>query len=153
MATMFGTTYLFSPSEDAHLIPYMAALHAQCVTHDHTIATFIPPLSHDKLLGWWKQRIAEVVAGSRLIVILLDESKPGAKPKGTELVGVVMLAMPPSETGSMRGFVEKLLVSRNFRGRGGARALIGRLELEARANGRTLLVRLYTAPRLAWETI
>jgi GNAT superfamily N-acetyltransferase len=132
-------TRLFSP-DDSSIVPYLAALHANCITHDQTIATFLPPLSHEKLLKWWKDCIAEVVAGTRLMVLLLDESQPGSKPKGQELMGVVMLLMPFSETGAMRGFVEKLLVSPKFRRRGGARALMAHVEEEAKKLGRTLLV-------------
>lgn len=132
--------YLFSPKDDPQLVPYLAALHAQCINHDHTIATFLPPLSHEKLLAWWKERLAEVNAGTRLIFILLNEETPQAKFKGTELVGVVMLSMPQSETGSMRGIVEKLLINPKYRRRGGARQLIGALEAEALQRGKTVLV-------------
>ncbi|KAI1503906.1 acyl-CoA N-acyltransferase [Biscogniauxia marginata] len=131
---------LFSPTEHAHLVPYIAALHAACISHDQVIATFLPPLNHEKLLAWWKDTIAEVKAGIRFISILLDESAPGSTPKGTELVGIVTLGMPPSETGSHRGFVEKLFVSPKYRRRGGARALMDHLEAEALKRGRKLLM-------------
>ncbi|KAK1965693.1 hypothetical protein LY78DRAFT_658044 [Colletotrichum sublineola] len=141
MSSSTGTSYIFSPADHGHLIPYLAALHAACISSDRTLATFLPPLSHEKLLGWWKDRIAEVTAGTRIMLILLDESEPGSKPKGTELMGVVMLLMPYSETGPFRGFVEKLLISPKFRRRGGARMLMSALEGEAVQRGRTLLVR------------
>ena len=51
-----------------------------------------------------------------------------------------MLSMPSSETGPFRGVVEKLLIHKNFRNRGGARALINALEAEAVKQGRTTLV-------------
>lgn len=135
-----GTVALFSPGQHGHLIPYLAAIHASCITHDRTIATFLPPLSHEKLLAWWKERIAEVADGKRLIFILLNESEPGSRPKGSDVMGVVMLAMPSSETGPFRGVVEKLLVHKTFRGRGGARTLVSALEAEAARRGRTVLV-------------
>lgn len=134
------TVYLFTPAAHAHLTPYVAALHASCITHDGLIATFLPPLHHEKLLAWWKERIAEVAAGTRVIVLLLEESEPGSRAKGTELVGVVMLGMPPSETGPFRGFVEKLLVNPKNRSRGFARMMLGALEGEAVRRGKTLLV-------------
>ncbi|KAK2007765.1 acetyltransferase [Colletotrichum eremochloae] len=140
MSSSTGTSYIFSPADHGHLIPYLAALHAACISSDRTLATFLPPLSHEKLLGWWKDRIAEVTAGTRIMLILLDESEPGSKPKGTELMGVVMLLMPYSETGPFRGFVEKLLISPKFRRRGGARMLMSALEGEAVQRGRTLLM-------------
>lgn len=136
-----GSVALFSPSQHSHLIPYLAAIHASCITHDRTIATFLPPLSHEKLLTWWKERIAEVNDGKRLIFILLNQPEPSARPKGPDVMGVVMLSMPYSETGPFRGIVEKLLVHKSFRGKGGARTLINALEAEAAKRGRTTLVR------------
>lgn len=139
---MAGTVVLFSPVEHAHLIPYLAAIHASCITHDRTIATFLPPLSHEKLLAWWKERIAEVANNERLILVLLNESEsePGTRPKGLDVMGVVMLSMPSSETGPFRATVEQLLVHKAFRGRGGARTLISALEDEAVRRDRTVLV-------------
>lgn len=139
----------FVPLLHSHLVPYLAAIHASCITHDRTIATFLPPLSHDKLLTWWKQRIAEIADGTRIIYLLLREPDPaaaittavaGPEPRGPDLVGVVMLHMPYSETGSFRGVVEKLLVHKSYRGQGGARVLMGALEREASILGRTMLV-------------
>ncbi|KAI1490576.1 acyl-CoA N-acyltransferase [Biscogniauxia mediterranea] len=136
---------LYSPTEHAHLIPYIAALHAACISQDQTIATFLPPLHHEKLLAWWKDAIAEAGRGSRLISLLLldddDESAVAATTtKGAELVGVVTLSMPPSETGAHRGVVEKLFVSPKYRRRGGARTLMAHLEAEALKRGRKLLI-------------
>ena len=64
-----------------------------------------------------------------------------------EVAGVVMLAMPFSQTGPFREGIEKLLVSANWRRRGIARALLGILEGVARERGRTLLVSLYSVGR------
>ncbi|KAF5019214.1 hypothetical protein F66182_8788 [Fusarium sp. NRRL 66182] len=138
--TESGKVTLFSPGQHSHLIPYLAAIHASCITHDRTIAEFLPPLSHEKLLAWWKERIAEVTDGKRLIFILLKESEPEARPKGPDVMGVVMLVMPSSETGPFRGVVEKLLVHKAHRGRGGARTLVAALEAEATRRGRTILL-------------
>ncbi|KAI9171207.1 Acetyltransferase [Paramyrothecium foliicola] len=136
-----GYVLPFTSSQHSHLVPYLAAIHASCITHDRTIATFLPPLSHEKLLSWWKERIAEVNDGKRLIFILVSELDPDptVKPRGPEVMGVVMLSMPYSETGSFRAYVEKLLIHKSFRGRGGARALISAMEGEAAKLGRTML--------------
>jgi len=142
---MVASTYIYSAEEHAQLVPYVAALHASCITQDHMIGTFLPPLHHEKLLSWWKDRIAEVNAGTRVIVLLLSESQPGAKAKGAELMGVAMLGMPRSETGPFRGYIEKLLVSNKYRGHGGARALMTTLESEALNRGRTLLASIITS--------
>ena len=106
------------------------------------MATFLPPLNQDKLLTFWKDCIAEANNGTRLIMILLDESDPGSKPKGTELVGVATFVMPPSETGPFRGFIEKLFISTKARRKGYGRRLMAALEMEAVGRGKTLLVRI-----------
>ncbi|CAG9997792.1 unnamed protein product [Clonostachys byssicola] len=145
-----SSVILFTPGQHTPLIPYLAAIHASCITHDRTIAGFIPPLSHEKLLAYWKDRIAEVSAGTRLLLLLVradDSTDPAnglldhhlAVPKGTNLVGIVMLDMPPSETSSFRAVVEKLLVHPSYRARGGATALVDALEREAVKRGRTML--------------
>lgn len=136
--------HTFRVAEHSHLTPWLAALHAQCISHDRMIGTFLPPLSHEKLLGWWKERIAEVRAGTRSIIMLLDESEPGAKFKGEELVGVVMLSTPPLETAPFRASVESLLVSTKYRRRGGATMLLRAVHEEAYRAKKTLLVSLQT---------
>ncbi|PNY26061.1 Acetyltransferase [Tolypocladium capitatum] len=135
-----GIVLSFDPKAHAHLTPYLAAIHASCITHDRAMATFLPPLSHEKLLAWWKERIAEVNDGKRLIWLLVSDLDPAGRPKGPELMGVVMLSMPYSETGPFRGIVEKLLIHKNFRRKGGARALMAALEGDAAKLGRTMLV-------------
>lgn len=74
------------------------------------------------------------------MLLLVSELDPSGRIKGPELIGVVMLWMPYSETGSFRGYVEKLLIHKHHRGKGGARALMSALEAEALNRGRTLLV-------------
>lgn len=145
-----GIVIPFDISLHSHLTPYLAAIHASCITHDHTIATFLLPLSHEKLLSWWKERIAETNDGRRLMLLLVSEMDPGGRIKGPELIGVVMLWMPYSETGSFRGYVEKLLIHKHHRGKGGARALMSALETEALNRGRTLLVRGAFDQSRAW---
>ena len=135
-----GLFLSFAPGQHSHLIPYLAAIHASCITHDRTIATFLPPLSHEKLLAWWKERIAEINEGRRVIHVLVNDLEPGGRPKGPDVTGVILLFLPSSETGASRGVVEELLVHKNFRGKGVATTLMNALESEALRRGRTLLV-------------
>ncbi|KAG5995794.1 hypothetical protein E4U52_007772 [Claviceps spartinae] len=135
-----GLVLPFRPEDHSHLTPYLAALHGSCITHDRTMATFLPPLSHEKLLTWWKERMAEVSEGKRYMWMLVSELNIREKAKGPEVMGVVMLWVPYSETGVSRGYVEKLLVHRNFRRRGGARILMSTLEREALSIGKTMLL-------------
>ncbi|KAL1900064.1 hypothetical protein Cpir12675_001063 [Ceratocystis pirilliformis] len=144
---------LLNPDTDSSLVPYLAALHANCITSDHTIATFLPPLSHDKLLTWWKDSISAVVRNESVMFLLFDEAPlpmsgsadmssrfPLEQFKGSNLMGVVILAMLRAETGPFRAQVDKLLVSPKFRRRGGATALMKALEQEAAKRGQTLLM-------------
>lgn len=141
-----GTVVAFQAGLHAQLIPYIAALHASCITHDHTPATFVPPLSHEKLLYWWKDRIAEVSAGTRLIFLLVRNDLSSSitvniSPiKGADLLGVVMLDLPAAETGLFRASVEQLLIHTTCRRQGGAKNLIQTIETEAVLRGKTLLV-------------
>ncbi|KAK0617810.1 hypothetical protein B0T17DRAFT_496013 [Bombardia bombarda] len=133
-------TYSFSTEQHGHLIPYIAALHASCITVDHMIGPFLPPLTNEKLLPWWKQRIAEANQGSRVIVLLLPQMAPGIKPAGSDLRGLAMLKLPETETGSFRGHIDAVLVNQKYRRLGGATILVQALEYEATHRGRTLLL-------------
>ncbi|KAL2176848.1 uncharacterized protein P884DRAFT_300260 [Thermothelomyces heterothallicus CBS 202.75] len=133
-------TYVFSQEQHGHLIPYIAALHASCITLDHMVGPFLPPLTNEKLLPWWKERIAEAVSGTRVIVLLLPEATLGKKPLGTDLRGLAMLKLSESETGSFRGHIDAVLVDRRHRRQGGAKALLAALEYEAAKRGRSLLL-------------
>ncbi|KAM0458141.1 hypothetical protein ACHAPV_001513 [Trichoderma viride] len=140
MSRAAGIIVPFDVSAHSHLIPYLAALHASCITHDHTIATFLLPLSHEKLLAWWKERIGETNGEKRVMLLLVSDLDPNGPIRGPEIKGVVMLWMPCSETGSFRGFVENLLVHKTHRGKGAAKALMSAIETEALNRGRKLLL-------------
>jgi len=128
---------LFDPNVHAHLIALMASLHAMCITEPtHVIATFLPPLNHDVMIKWWADRVSEVSAGERQIIIQIAENEEGKQ----EVAGLVALGMPHSETGPFRGYVEKLLVSPRYRQKGIARKLMVLLEDVAVKEGRKLLI-------------
>ncbi|KAI0099061.1 acyl-CoA N-acyltransferase [Nemania sp. FL0031] len=134
------TVRLLSASDDAHLVPYLAAIHAACINQDAMVATFLPPLDNAKLLTFWKDALKDVSSGTRFIVIQLDESEPGTPAKGPELKGVVMLSLPQTETFTHQGSLEKLMVSPTFRQRGAAKAMLQLLEKEAANRGRKLIM-------------
>ncbi|KAH7313126.1 acetyltransferase, partial [Rhexocercosporidium sp. MPI-PUGE-AT-0058] len=141
---------LYDPSNHSHLIPFLASVHADCITSPpFTVATFLPPLSTSRMEAWWTARAAEVAAGSRHIIMQLATS-PGTGKE--EVAGYVMLDMPESETGPFRGGVEKLLVSPRWRERGIARSVMGVLEEIAVKEGRKLLM-LGTTKRSPAEMI
>ncbi|CAL8577765.1 hypothetical protein XPA_003582 [Xanthoria parietina] len=123
----------YDPSHSDLLLQFVS-LHIACITRDHTIATFLPPLSHLKIHTWWQDRANEVISGSRDILFVMAPNKSG------EVIGVVMLREAEAETGPFRGTVEKLLVSPDWRRKGVGRALMKGLEDVAREKGKTLLM-------------
>lgn len=135
------STLVFNSQEHAHLTPYLAGIHGECITSDKMIGSFMSPLSIEKMLKWWKDRIAEVTSGTRVIVMLLCSADTTAKIEAKHLVGSVMLSIPHSETSPFRGAIESLLVSSKYRGQGGASTLLQAVEEQANIKGKTLVVR------------
>jgi GNAT superfamily N-acetyltransferase len=133
---------LFSQEQHGHLVPYIAALHASCITADHMAGPFVPPLKHEKLLAWWKERIAEANRGARVIVILFaSAATTTSSASGSAIRGIAMLKLDDTETGPFRAEMDAVLVQQSARRQGCARALVGALEAEAAKRGRSLLVR------------
>ena len=124
-----------SSSPSLNSLSPIAHLHETCILRDNLLATFLPPLSHDKILASWKVWSEQVVAGNRVIVLQLDH-------EGT-LAGVVSLGFPDTETGKHRSEVGRLLVSHEFRKRGIARRMMEALEGVARERERWMMVSLY----------
>ena len=122
----------YNPTTDSHLLSPTASLHAACILQDNLLATFLPPLSHDKILASWEAWSEQVVAGRRVIVLQLSDAG--------DLAGVVSLGFPDTETGKHRSEVGRLLVSHEFRKRGVARDMMGLLEVVARERGRWMMV-------------
>ncbi|KAK4197274.1 hypothetical protein QBC40DRAFT_181380 [Triangularia verruculosa] len=141
-------TYVFHPEQHAHLLPYMAALHASSLNIDRTttIGPFLPPLSLDSLLSWWKDRLAEMQTHKRVIILLLpppppqdSPQDPNHKPKGEDLRGVAMVDFDQSQAGNFRGVIDLLIVGQKHRRKGGAKSLIQACEYESARKGRSLL--------------
>ncbi|KAK0645667.1 hypothetical protein B0T16DRAFT_390245 [Cercophora newfieldiana] len=140
MDTTPSGTYIFTQEQHQQLIPWIAALHASCITQDHMVGPFLPPLTNEKLLPWWRERIAEVNAGTRVIVLLLAQTTPAKKAEGRDFRGLAMFKTSDVETGTFRGHIDAVLVNQKYRRQGGARALVRALEYEAARKGRTLLL-------------
>ena len=134
----------------AHLDALARVLH-DCVAQGASVS-YMAPFSHDDARMAFVGFAAGVDAGERLLLAAFADG---------ELVGTVqvVLALPPNQP--HRGDVAKLLVHSSARRRGIAAALMERVEAEARAEGRTLLVldtvtgdpaeRLYE--RLGWNRV
>ncbi len=92
---------------------------------------FIPPLSAGTAWEYWEKVIADVGAGSRLLLV--------AEADG-EIAGSVQLALETRPNGVHRAEVQKLMVHRRFRQQGLGRLLMETVEADARELGRKLLV-------------
>jgi ribosomal protein S18 acetylase RimI-like enzyme len=129
----------------------LADVLADCVAGGASVGFMAPfPQAEARTVveGW----AAEVEKGNRLLLAAFA---------GDRLVGTVqvVLALPPNQP--HRGEITKLLVHGSARRRGVAERLMARADVEARAEGKTLLVldavtdgdaaRLYT--RLGWTQI
>lgn len=130
---------LFNPMKDLQLLPQFAQIHTDCITHDHQLATFLPPLEKGKMEAYWGKIAGRVSSGEVDIVIQFAETSDsdGAE---KEVAGYVCLMMPPTETGPFRASVEKLMVSPRHRRKGIAKRVMGVLEDVARSKHRELLV-------------
>jgi GNAT superfamily N-acetyltransferase len=129
----------------------LAGVLHDCVEGGASVS-YLAPFSHEQARNAFEAVAAEVEQGRRLLLAAFAEG---------ELVGTVqvILALPPNQP--HRAEIAKLLVHRSARGRGIARLLMERAEVEARAEGKTLLVldtvtgstadRLYA--RLGWTSV
>jgi acetyltransferase len=91
---------------------------------------FLSPVTKEDALGYWRGVKQEL--GQGLVVLAAYD--------GARLVGSVQLALAQKRNARHRAEVQKLLVLREFRGRGVGEALMHAIEDEARRLGRWLLV-------------
>ncbi len=139
------------PAEAHEHLHALAAVLYDCVEGGASVS-YMAPFSRDDAREAFAGFAAEAEQGRRLILAAFA---------GGELVGSVqvILALPPNQP--HRGEIVKLLVQRSARNRGIAQLLMERAEVEARAEGKTLLVldavstddaaRLYG--RMGWTTV
>ena len=137
--------------EVAQHVDALAQVLEDCVAGGASVS-YMWPFSIADARAAFEGFAADAAEGRRLILAAFD---------GDRLVGTVQvnLALPPNQP--HRGEIAKLLVHRSARGRGIAQRLMEQAEVEARAEGKTLLVldtvtgstaeRLYD--RLGWTKI
>jgi GNAT superfamily N-acetyltransferase len=143
MSQLLPDPILFDPELHQDLIPIIAQIHADCVTHDGTLATFLPDattgqMNMNALEAFWRKMAAEVTSGQREIVMQFAHKT--IEEDSLELAGYASLYMPFSETGPFRSIVEKLMVSPKQRRKGIARVVMKRIETLAEERNRGLIV-------------
>lgn len=125
-----------------------------CITQDHTVATFLPPLDPSEMFDWWLERF-QLAEKNKIYIVASLIPKPGVQPptqgaanirentlnvEQYDLAGFAYLADTSSATGPFRGEVLKLLVSPSHRRKGIARAVLSKIEEVASNVGLTRLV-------------
>jgi ribosomal protein S18 acetylase RimI-like enzyme len=108
----------------------LAAILADGVANGDSVS-FLDGLTHADARSFFESLVPELERGTRVLLAAYD---------GDDLVGCVQLvhAWPPNS--QHRADVAKLIVDRSARGRGVGRALMERLEEEARTDGKSLLI-------------
>jgi GNAT superfamily N-acetyltransferase len=139
-------------AETREAIVGLACVLADAVDGGDSVS-FMDGFSGDDARAFYESLLPELERGTRVLLAAYDEDD--------DLVGTVQFvhAWPPNS--QHRAEVAKLLVHRRARGKGVGRALMERLEDEARADGKTLLIldtvsdraadRLYE--RLGWTRL
>ena len=93
--------------------------------------SFMAPLARDEAKAFWQGVADDVEAGGKVLLVADHEGRPA---------GTVILQLMWQPNQPHRAEVAKLLVHSRARRHGLARQLMQRLEDEARARGRTLLL-------------
>jgi acetyltransferase len=120
----------FTPEQAEKETAQLADLLIDAVDSGASIG-FIPPISRDEALDYWRDVIAAMRTGHRLLLVAIDEDL---------IQGSVQIHLEPRPNGNHRAEVIKLFVHRRARRRGLAKALMLEVESTARRLGRTLLL-------------
>ena len=132
-------------------IEQLADLLIDCVEGGASVS-FMPPLSRERAVAFWRNVAVGVAAGERALLVAEDDSG---------ICGTVQLTLDLPENQPHRADLSKMLVRRRARRQGLGAALMRAAEATARECGRTLLVldavtggdgaRLYE--RLGWHRV
>jgi GNAT superfamily N-acetyltransferase len=128
----------------------LAAVLVDCVAGGASVS-FMAPFSRADAAAYFRQVIASVARRETVLVAARLDGK---------FVGTVQLALDTPPNQRHRADVKKMLTHRSARRRGVGAALLARVEAEAKARGRTILVldtasddaeRLYS--RAGWKRV
>jgi len=107
----------------------LARVLVACVDTGASVS-FLPPMAMAAALAFWRKVSGGVARGERVLLAAWCDG---------DLVGTAQLDLATPENQPHRADVAKMLVHPGARGRGIARAMLARIEAEARAAGRWLL--------------
>jgi acetyltransferase len=93
--------------------------------------SFLSPMPEGMAEAFWNKVFDAVAEGTTILLGALEDGR---------LVGTVQFVLAGQPNGLHRGEVQKLMVHRDFRGRGIAEQLMREIEKAAREAGRTLMV-------------
>lgn len=120
----------FNAAEAEQHLDQLADLLIDAVDSGASIG-FLPPLTLPEATAYWREVIAAIGEGSRVLLVAL---------KGDIVQGSVQLGLEMRANGNHRAETMKLFVHRRARRQGLAKALMAAAEDTARKLGRTLLV-------------
>ena len=121
---------LFTPEQAEKEIGPLSDLLIDAVDSGASIG-FMPPITEEQALSYWREVIAAMRAGRRLLLVAME---------GDLAQGSVQIDLEPRANGNHRAEVIKLFVHRRARRRGLAKALMLEVQSTARRSGRTLLL-------------
>lgn len=125
------TTFsLFTADDITRHLPELARLLHDCV-HDGASIGFIMPHTMPDAEAFWRDKVAGPVASRTRLLLVAHQAE--------RIAGAVQLDYDTPANQPHRAEIRKLLVHPDFRRQGIARALMARIEDEARRLGRSLL--------------
>ena len=137
--------------ESAGMIDALADVLVDCVDGGASVS-FMQPMTHAKAAAFWRGVVEGVARGERALLVAED---------ARGVLGTVQLILGLPENQPHRADVAKMLVHRRARRRGIGRRLLDALDVEARREGRHVLVldtvtggdaeRLYA--RAGWQRV
>lgn len=114
------------------VLPGLVEVLVDCVNRGEGISiSFWPPLDPARAESWWRDKLADVVAGKRIILAAWEDGR---------VAGTVQVELMGVDNQPHRADLQKMLVHGDFRRRGLATALMNAIEEKCLALGRTVLV-------------